>query len=91
MVGFKAFLCDSGLPEFPRADDLTLYEGMRDAAACGLPVAVHAESEEITSGLTRRIRDAGGSDVRAFLESRPVLAEVEAIQRAALLAREAGA
>jgi allantoinase len=32
VVGFKAFLCDSGLPEFPRADDLTLFEGMREAA-----------------------------------------------------------
>jgi allantoinase len=91
VVGFKAFLCNSGLPEFPRADDLTLFEGMRVAAACGLPVAVHAESEEITSGLTRGIREAGGSDVKAFLKSRPVLAEVEAIQRAALLARETGA
>jgi allantoinase len=91
VVGFKAFLCNSGLPEFPRADDLTLYEGMRVAAARDLPVAVHAESEEIVSGLTRRIRESGGSDVRAFLASRPVLAEVEAIQRAALLAREAGA
>jgi allantoinase len=91
VVGFKAFLCNSGLPEFPRADDLTLYEALRVAAARGLPVSVHAESEEITTGLTRRIREAGGSDVRAFLASRPVLAEVEAIQRAALLAREAGA
>jgi allantoinase len=91
VVGFKAFLCNSGLTEFPRADDLTLYEGMRCAAARDLPVAVHAESEEIVSGLTRRIRESGGSDVRAFLASRPVLAEVEAIQRAALLAREAGA
>jgi allantoinase len=90
VVGFKAFVCNSGLPEFPRADDLTLYEALRVAAARGLPVSVHAESEEITSGLTRRIRDAGGSDVRAFLASRPVLAEVEAIQRATLLAREAG-
>jgi allantoinase len=91
VVGFKAFLCDSGLPEFPRADDLTLFEGMRVAAAHGLPVAVHAESEEIVNGLTQRIRNAGASDVRAFLASRPVLAEIEAIQRAALLAREAGA
>lgn len=91
VVGFKAFLCNSGLAEFPRADDLTLYEALRTAAARGLPIAVHAESEEITAGLTRRIRESGGSDVRAFLESRPVLAEVEAIQRAALLAREAGA
>ena len=91
VVGFKAFLCNSGLPEFPRADDLTLYEGMQVAARRGLPVAVHAESEEITTGMTTRIRAGGGRDVRAFLASRPVIAEVEAIHRAALLAREAGA
>ena len=90
-IGFKAFMSDSGLPEFPRADDLTLYEGMCEAARLGLPVAVHAESEEITSGLTRRARDAGRVTARDYLESRPIVAEVEAIQRAALLAREAGA
>jgi allantoinase len=88
VVGFKAFLCDSGLPEFPRADDLTLFEGMREAARLGLPVAVHAESQEITQGLARRV--AIGS-VAQFLASRPVVAELEAIQRATLLAREAGA
>jgi hypothetical protein len=27
VVGFKAFMCDSGLPEFPRADDETLLAG----------------------------------------------------------------
>src|SRR5580658_150885 len=88
VVGFKAFLCDSGLPEFPRADDLTLFEGLREAARLGLPVAVHAESQEITEGLTRRIENG---TVRDFLDSRPVIAELEAIQRATLLAREAGA
>ncbi len=91
VIGFKAFLCNSGLPEFPRADDLTLYEAMQVAARRGLPVAVHAESEEITAGLTSRIRAAGGRDIRAYLASRPVVAEVEAIHRAALLARETGA
>ena len=90
VIGFKAFLSDSGLPEFPRSDDLTLYEGMREAARLGLPVAVHAESEEITSRLTRRAREAGRLTARDYLDSRPVIAEVEAIQRAALLAREAG-
>ncbi|HWF11203.1 MAG TPA: allantoinase AllB [Bryobacteraceae bacterium] len=89
-VGFKAFLCDSGLPEFPRADDLTLYEGMREAARLGLPVAVHAESEEITKGLTTRMLAAGRNDIAAFLESRPVIAEVEAITRAGVIARETG-
>jgi allantoinase len=88
VVGFKAFLCDSGLPEFPRADDLTLFEGLREAARLGLPVAVHAESQEITEGLTRRIENG---TVRDFLDSRSVIAELEAIQRATLLAREAGA
>ncbi len=58
VVGFKAFLCDSGLPEFPRADDLTLFEGMREAARLGLPVAVHAESQELTQG-SRANRGAG--------------------------------
>ena len=91
VIGFKAFMSDSGLPEFPRADDLTLYEGMRVAARHDLPVAVHAESEELTNGLSARIRKVGGKGIRDYLDSRPVLAELEAIQRAALLAKETGA
>jgi len=88
VVGFKAFMCESGLPEFPRADDATLYDGMREAARIGLPVAVHAESEELTRELGRR---AIGRDVRDFLASRPVVAELDAIQRALLFAGETGA
>jgi allantoinase len=91
VVGFKAFLCDSGLPEFPRVDDLTLFEGLREAARLGLPVAVHAESQEITHGLAQKIAPEDRGTVRSFLASRPVIAELEAIQRATLLAREAGA
>lgn len=91
VVGFKAFLCDSGLPEFPRSDDLTLFEGLREAARLGLPVAVHAESQEITQGLAQKILPKERGSIQAFLASRPVLAELEAIQRATLLAREAGA
>lgn len=86
VIGFKAFMADSGLPEFPRSDDRTLFEGMREAARLGLPVAVHAENNDLV-----RPPAASPQSVRDFLESRPVLAEVEAIQRAALLAREAGA
>jgi allantoinase len=88
VVGFKAFMCNSGLPEFPRADDVTLLDGLREAARFNLPVAVHAESEELTRGLGERM---SSRTVRAFLDSRPVVAELEAIQRACLLAKEAGA
>ena len=91
VVGFKAFLCDSGLPEFPRADDLTLFEGLLEAARLGLPVAVHAESQEITAALSRRTSEQGRTTVRDFLASRPVVAELEAIQRATFLAGEARA
>ena len=87
-VGFKAFMCDSGLPEFPRADDMTLLDGMHAAARLGLPVAVHAESESLTRAYAAA---ATGRDARAFLTSRPVLCELEAIQRALLFAQETGA
>lgn len=90
-IGFKAFMTDSGLAEFPRCDDQTLYEGMREAARLGLPVAVHAESDGMVQALAGRAREAGAAGVRDFLKSRPVAAEVEAIGRAAALAGEAGA
>jgi allantoinase len=86
-IGFKAFMCNSGLPEFPRADDATLFDGMREAARLGLPVAVHAESEELTYALGNRMTGRG---VRDFLASRPVVAELDAIQRALLFAGETG-
>jgi allantoinase len=90
-IGFKAFLANSGLDEFPRADDLTLYRGMAKAARLGLPVAVHAENQEITAGLAREAIARGHVAMMDFLRSRPVIAEVEAITRASTIARETGA
>ena len=85
VIGFKAFMCDSGLPEFPYADDKTLGDGMREAARLGLPVAVHAEHQEMTRALGAAM---SGSSAKDFLASRPVAAELEAIGRAVDLARE---
>jgi allantoinase len=90
VVGFKAFMCSSGIDDFPGVDDLTLYEGMCRAASLGLPVAVHAESEAMTAGLARRARTAGRTAMRDFLASRPAVAELQAIARAIVLARESG-
>jgi allantoinase len=89
VVGFKAFMADSGIDDFAAADDLVLYEGMRRAAALGLPVAVHAESREITSGLLARAIAEGRTAMRDWLDSRPAIAETEAIARAIHLAHEA--
>jgi allantoinase len=90
VVGFKAFMSASGVDEFAAADDLTLLEGMARSARLGLPVAVHAESEAITSRLARRAVAAGRVTVRDYLASRPVVAELEAIGRAIAFAAETG-
>jgi len=90
VVGFKAFMSSSGTPDFERADDLTLLEGMARAAALGLPVAVHAESEALTGGLAARAVAEGRTTMRDYLASRPVVAELEAIGHAIALAAEAG-
>jgi allantoinase len=90
VVGFKAFMCNSGIDDFERADDLTLYRGMRKAKQLGLPVAVHAESETITSMLTNELRSKGKKSIADYLASRPIVAEVEATQRAIILAEETG-
>jgi allantoinase len=90
VVGFKAFMCASGIDDFERADDFTLYEGMRRAAALGLPVAVHAENDVITAELAERARAAGRVGARDFLSSRPAVAEVEAVTRAIALAEDSG-
>src|SRR5207248_1924399 len=59
VVGFKAFMSNSGIEDFPCIDDPTLLEGMKRAKALGKIVAVHAESETITSDLTQRQVAAG--------------------------------
>jgi allantoinase len=88
-LGCKAFLCDSGLAEFPAADDLTLLEGMRRCAELGVPVLVHAESSSIVAGLARRAAAEGRRGLADFMASRPVVAELEAISRTLFLAGEA--
>lgn len=90
VVGFKAFMANSGIEDFEMADDLTLYEGMARAATLGRIVAVHAENDTLTRELARRAVAEGRIGVRDYLASRPVIAELEAIQRAILFAEETG-
>ena len=83
VIGFKAFMSNSGIDEFAHVDDVTLYEGMAIAARLGLPVAVHAENDALTA---RSL----GPTARDWLASRPVVAELEAISRAIVFAEATG-
>ncbi|MBF6589792.1 MAG: allantoinase AllB, partial [Ktedonobacterales bacterium] len=90
VIGYKAFMASSGIEDFIAADDLTLYEGMAEAARLGLPVAVHAENDALTRALAARAIAQGRTSIRDYLASRPVVAELEAISRAILFAQETG-
>jgi allantoinase len=81
-VGLKAFMSHSGIEDFPRADAATLKAGMRQAAALGMLVAVHAEIDHPEL--------AHGTTVRDYLASRPISMELEAIRLALDLAGETG-
>ena len=82
VAGFKAFMCDSGIEDFAAADDETLGEGMRRAAALGLPVAVHAERPSELGPPGRTWRD--------WVAARPPAAEHAAIETALDLAAASG-
>ena len=90
VVGFKAFMCPSGVDEFPAADPDTLGRGMERAAALGLPVAVHAEDPGIVEPLAARAMAEGRRSMRDWAASRPVRAELSAVETALSLARDTG-
>jgi allantoinase len=87
-IAFKAFMCTSGIDDFPKVDDEALGRGMEIAARLGVPVGVHAEDENTTRDLARAALSAGRTTVRDYLDSRPIRAEVAAIERAIALAEQ---
>ncbi len=82
-MGFKAFMCPSGIDEFPMCDERTLREGMKRIAELDSILLVHAEDPSL-------LREPRGPTAPEFVESRPPEAEVSAISRAVELAKEAG-
>jgi allantoinase len=90
VIGFKAFMSNSGIEDFSSVDDATLREGMKRAAQLKKIVAVHAESETMTRDLTAKQLQAGKTTIRDYLDSRPVAAELDAIRRAIAISGETG-
>ncbi|MGH2937190.1 MAG: allantoinase AllB [Solirubrobacterales bacterium] len=90
VVGFKAFMCDSGMDEFPACDEETLRAGMARAAKYGRLVAVHGEDDALVAEMAARAAREGAVGARAFLASRPPAAELAAIELGLALARDTG-
>lgn len=86
-IGFKCFLIESGVEEFPMSTEVDLRIAMPILARLGVPLLVHAELD-LQGGSPAHGRDE--RDYRTYLESRPPKWEVEAIRMMIRLARETG-
>lgn len=81
VIGFKAFMSPSGIDEFQHIEDTTLYNGMETIAKLGSLLAVHAESTVITEKLAERKRHFKKTTAFDYCESRPIISEMEAVNR----------
>ncbi|SHG79708.1 allantoinase [Ornithinibacillus halophilus] len=81
VIGFKAFMSPSGIDDFNNADDETLYKGMTEIASFDSILAVHAESTVICDQLAKEKISQGKTSARDFVESRPIISEIEAVRR----------
>ena len=87
VLGFKCFLCPSGVPEFEHVTASDLREALPVIARLGVPLLAHAE-------LPDRLADPGDGDPRKYqtwLRTRPSSAERSAIELLIGLAAEYGA
>lgn len=101
VMGFKAFLCPSGIPEFSPVTEDDLERAMLIIAQLGLPLLVHAELELSSSGhLANHAKlelpnsgtqaDADPRRYSTYLASRPAAWEQKAIELLLKLCRETG-
>jgi allantoinase len=88
VLGFKCFLCPSGVDEFQHVGEADLRQALPVLARLGVPLLAHAELPEM---LHDPGRDADPRSYRAWLESRPPASEHAAIDLLLGLAREYGA
>jgi allantoinase len=81
VIGFKAFMSPSGIADFNHVDDITLFKGMNEIASVGSLLAVHAESTVICDQLAQEKQSKNKTSAKDFIESRPIISEIEAVRR----------
>ncbi|MDQ8205470.1 allantoinase AllB [Pelagicoccus sp. SDUM812003] len=88
VAGFKAFMSPSGTDDFQNSDYATLKAGMKEIAHTGKLLAIHAEDPQVLD----TVDFAGRTRISAFdwEYSRPVEAEIKAVEIAMELSQETG-
>jgi len=82
---FKVFTCAPF-----EVEDETLIQVMKTVSECNGVLVVHAENENIVSQSTNKLKEQNRKDLMAHIESRPPVAEYEAVNKATTLARQLG-
>ena len=90
VFGFKAFLCPSGVDEFPSLDLGQLHAAMEEIAAFDGLLLVHAELPGPITEATAALADADPFAYDTYLASRPPEAERAAIAEVVRASRETG-
>src|SRR5438552_1565292 len=85
--GFKCFLVASGIAEFSSVSEVDLRPAMTRLAELGLPLLVHAE---LPGPIAAASAAADPRRYASYLASRPLAAELEAIDLIVRLCRETG-
>jgi allantoinase len=91
VVGFKCFLIDSGVDEFPKVIEPDLREAMPALSRLGAPLIVHAELPgPVEAAGAQSSQSEPAKSYGAFLRSRPREAENQAVDLMIRLSRETG-
>jgi allantoinase len=90
VVGFKAFMSDSGIDDFRRVTNGELAIGLKLAARLGAIVGVHAESQEVVDTGAAIMRREGRTDRLAWCRARQPVAEHMAVLQILSCLRGAG-
>jgi len=89
VTGYKCFLGET-VGNIPAPDDGMLLDALRAIKRTGLRVGFHAENDQVMQHEIAKLKAEGRTDPLAHVDSRPVLAEVESIQRMGLFAHHTG-
>lgn len=80
-LGFKCFVVDSGVPEFPAASYDDIAAVLPGLKRLGLPLLVHAEDPEVIARNAAAFERGLPTDHATWLATRPPEAEVVAVTR----------
>lgn len=90
VIGYKMYMGESFGEVLPLQDG-ELINAFEQVSLTGLRIGFHAESDQLLKYYLAKIKSSGRNDPMAFVESRPIICEVESIQRIALFSKYTGA